>query len=540
MYKLLIVDDNQHEIRGIEKLPCWKQFGFDKILSAENGRDGLELALAEKPLLVITDVQMPLMDGLTMSQKIYEKLPDTKFIFMSCFDDSEYVRGAIDVNAYGYVLKPINISKLCAITEKILKLNAMHLESQKKINLLENQIKENMPILREQLIRDIFYGNMTDFNNTGLEQFNLQNKNFCAVFVVQIDEKSSNEDAEAYLDIMKVKSYFEKTSEVNRVFGVILSKRQLGVLIFADVAADTDSVEDECLEFCDRVKEEINTNLLLDISVCIGGVSRRMEDIPHLFTNAENVLNTSLFTKRNSIVFAEEVESGQNMLDYSARELEAEITELIESGDEEKIQKFVDKYYNSSAVQKKEMIKAFTTSVVGIIQVVFFKMNRNLSEVFGDDFVIWEKLSRFDSILDIRQWIYNIFMSICEHTNERKSSRHENLINDIKKIIGENYSHIDSISDIADMIHVSTVHMNVTFKKYTGETVFDYLTRFKLEKAKELLRKSNSRVYEISEQLGYKSKAYFSSMFKEYTGMSPREYRECEEEADEKSSENVE
>ena len=109
MYKLLIVDDNQHEIRGIEKLPCWKQFGFDKILSAENGRDGLELALAEKPLLVITDVQMPLMDGLTMSQKIYEKLPDTKFIFMSCFDDSEYVRGAIDVNAYGYVLKPFSI-----------------------------------------------------------------------------------------------------------------------------------------------------------------------------------------------------------------------------------------------------------------------------------------------------------------------------------------------------------------------------------------------------------------------------------------------
>ncbi len=534
MYKLLIVDDNCYERQGIAKLECWEQFGFGEIFFAEDGTEGLEIALREKPLLVITDVSMPQMDGLEMSQKIYEQLPDTKFIFMSCFDDSEYVRGAIDVNAHGYILKPINIGKLYGIIERILKINALEQEKQDKISILEHQIKEDLPILRNQLIRDMFYGNLSDFRSDNINKFGLEIKNYYSVAIMQIDafeEISRNEETDKiYFNINKIVNKFLRINPLSRIYGIVLNKKQIGIIIFLDTACDLQEAEEETLTTIGSIKKEIDDTFIFGVSVCIGGISDRAEDIHMLFEKAENVFEASLFAKKNSIVFASEIKSDRNMFDYSVAELEKEIAELLELGDSDNIAEFVDKYYNTEKIQNREVVKRFTAAVVGVVQLVLFKMNENFCDVFGDDYIIWEKLSKFDSILDLRQWVYNILFSISDFIKDKKSSRHMKLINRIKEIINEDISKIDSVNAIAEKLYISTVHANTIFKKYMGETIFDYLTKVKIEKAKAMLKEENSRVYEISAKLGYKSKTYFSTLFKEYTGMTPREYREYEDE----------
>jgi len=88
MHKLLIVDDNFYDRKGLEELPDWEKLNFSEIHLANNGEEGLAKALEIEPLLVLTDISMPHIDGLTMAKKILEKKPKTKFIFISCFDDS--------------------------------------------------------------------------------------------------------------------------------------------------------------------------------------------------------------------------------------------------------------------------------------------------------------------------------------------------------------------------------------------------------------------------------------------------------------------
>ena len=100
------------------------------------------------------------------------------------------------------------------------------------------------------------------------------------------------------------------------------------------------------------------------------------------------------------------------------------------------------------------------------------------------------------------------------------------MVADIKKIINSQYRTIENIDQVTAQIFMSTVHANSVFKKETGQTIFDYLTKVRMEKAKIMLADKNSKVYKVSENVGYKSKTYFTSLFREYTGMTPGEYRD--------------
>ncbi len=532
MYKLLIVDDNVYERNGIAKLKIWNELGFSEVFMAEDGKKGFELALKEKPLLVMTDVQMPVLDGIAMSKKIMEELPETKFIFMSCFDDSQYIRSAFDVNAFSYILKPLNITALRTTVRKVLQIRENEQKKSTIIDRLEKQIKDNVPILREHLIRDLIYGNTDDFSNGRFEKVDLKIKKYCSVAILEIDnfEEISKNDVNdsIYFVVNRICQMVYRFDSESRAFGIVLDKKRIAIIHYHDACDSEGIAVEKSLVFYSQIREDINIKLGIDASVCIGGICKDLKKLSELFERAEYVFNTSLFQKNNCIVFADDVQANKNLFDYSFIEMEEEILKLIENYNEKDVSKFVDKYYGSDFIYDTVSLKAITTSIVSIIQVELMKINENFKDVFGNEYVIWEKLANFESILDIRQWITNIIKSVCLFVKNKKSSRHTKLITKIKEIIDEEYATINSVSDIAGRLYISTVHANQLFKKYTGETIFDYLTNRKIERAKELLRQENSRVYEVAELVGYKSKTYFSALFKECTGMTPREYREHE------------
>lgn len=532
MYKLLIADDNVYERNGLAKLKMWQEFGFHDILLAENGSIGYELALKEKPLLVITDVQMPTMDGITMSKKIMEALPETKIIFMSCFDDSQYIRSAFDVNAFSYILKPLNIPKLRQLVKKILQINETELEKSNMINKLEQQLKDNIPILRKHLMHDLIYGNLDETMKIRLEKVDMGIKSYCSIAVLEVDNfediSENPENDKIYYATNRINELIAEFDTEEKAFSIVLNKKRIAIIHYLDKASLKNEAEEKTLEFLSAMRQEINKKLAIEVSVCIGGVCTDCKTVSQLFERAQYVLNTSLFQKNNRIVFADDVQANKNLFDYSFLEMEEEIVALMEHFSESDLLAFVDKYYSSDYIYDTISLKAITTSIISIIQVEFMKINENFANVFGNEYVIWEKLANFESILDIRQWITNIIRSVCLFVKNKKSSRHIKTIARIKEIIDEEYAAINSVSDIASKLYISTVHANQLFKKYTGETIFDYLTNYKIERAKEFLREENSRVYEVAEKVGYKSKTYFSALFKEYTGMTPREFREHE------------
>lgn len=120
MYKLLLVDDEEEERKGILNKIEWQKCGYEVVGEAENGIEALEIAEKIVPDVVITDIKMPFIDGLTLCQKLREKYPNVKLVILTGFDQFEYAQRAIKLDVVEYILKPISSKELTEVL-KILK-----------------------------------------------------------------------------------------------------------------------------------------------------------------------------------------------------------------------------------------------------------------------------------------------------------------------------------------------------------------------------------------------------------------------------------
>ncbi|MBW7461521.1 response regulator, partial [Paenibacillus sepulcri] len=119
MYKLLIVDDEPTVRSGLQTYFNWSSFGIEVMGEADDGDVALEMIGMEQPDLILTDVRMPNMDGITLSRQISAHYPQCKIIFVSGHDDADYLKSALKVSAVDYIFKPVNLQELSAVMKRV-------------------------------------------------------------------------------------------------------------------------------------------------------------------------------------------------------------------------------------------------------------------------------------------------------------------------------------------------------------------------------------------------------------------------------------
>jgi len=143
-----------------------------------------------------------------------------------------------------------------------------------------------------------------------------------------------------------------------------------------------------------------------------------------------------------------------------------------------------------------------------------------------DERRLWERMIRSETLPNIRSWLTNLLETARRKAGERSSSRTAAIVRDIRKILDTEYAGIQEIAQVTDRLYISVRYANSIFRKETGITIGDYLFQQRMRAAKRLLADPYCRIGEVSEQVGYGSPSYFTSVFREHTGMTPREYRE--------------
>ena len=156
-YRVLLVDDEEEIRSGIGSRIDWRGLGFELVGEAENGEEALELADSLRPDLVMTDIKMPYMDGLTLCSHLVRRLPAAKLVVFSGFDDFEYAKQAIRFKVSEYILKPINASELTAVLQKLKAQLDAEREERSNLEALRRRYQESLPLLREQ-----FYTRLLD------------------------------------------------------------------------------------------------------------------------------------------------------------------------------------------------------------------------------------------------------------------------------------------------------------------------------------------------------------------------------------------
>ncbi|HHY82408.1 MAG TPA: response regulator [Clostridiales bacterium] len=530
LLKLLIVDDKPSEREGIASIIDWESIGISVVATAENGLDGIEKARALKPDIIITDIVMPHADGFKMVESIREFLPDVKVIFISCFDNFNFAKSAINMNAMGYVLKPIIASELMDTISKVTGLHLKEVKKKEEEEALIRRLRENFPVLREQLIRDILFGFIRDenaiWNKIEFLGIGLRNGHY-AVLAVEYDDYENETEEKKQLYSLKIKEYIckfcEKQSDKAGFFVICIEKSRYAILINIH-----GHEEFSISNFSETLKEELTAKFSLSFAMGVSKAYNRITEVHRCYQEACDALKFKLYLGKNQIFNYSEIYRGSNSpAALSTISLQNDLKYLMKTGDTEEIEKFAEGLFaNESFTDNNHYIQYVCISILYCLQINLIELNEKPDSITDDIFAAFDKFYTLESIDDAKDRIKNLIYSISSYLNSKDRRRNKKVIEVLKKYMHENYSKDLTVSDIAEKAYLSPCYANYIFKRETGVTLIEYLTRIRIEKARYLLKNSLLKVYEIAEKVGYKSNSYFITVFKEHCKMTPLEYRD--------------
>ena len=537
MYKILVVDDNPYDRKGIKSILDNGNLQLEVLATCSNGAEVVERLEELKPDIILSDISMPIMNGIEMTKVLKEKEVDVKIIFMSCYYEFEYVKSAIDLDIYGYVLKPVVPKDLIGAVSKVIdELEAENSARKEKKEILE-QLNNSLPSLQDEFLRELLFGSFSQYEEickrSRFLKMDFPENHSIYILSVEINDyerfTSCIDIDDRYLAMYSIKNLLTSfNSSFMNIYPIQVSSKEFAAVIFCNIPTQ-DENHTVLLDTVLLMKDEISRKLNLSITIGISKASKNITDIPILYQQSLNAIKTRFYSNITKIIFFDEIEEMQNMNFeemVNLQDMYKEVKEIAISDNEKDITAFLDKYLSARTIlQGEHYVKSFTYSLVNIFQIVLIEMEISIDDIFDQKQLIWQKLNNFETIIDVKMWLYNIIKMSIEHINKIQKSGYGQIVENIKNVIKNNYMKHLTINDIAKAINFSPGHANNIFKIETDRTIFDYLTEFRMEKAKELLKDPYSRIYMVMEEVGYTNKSYFCLAFKRHTGLTPMEYK---------------
>jgi len=537
MYRMLIVDDNPGDRRELEHFLAWETIGIEIVGIFSHGQQVLDNISRLQPDLIIADIAMPGMNGIELAQKLKKISPKTKMIFLSCHNNFDFARKAINLDIYSYLLKPIIENELKDAIMKVLNISRIESIQCKEKEALLHQISEAIPFLQEQFFRELALGTCFDVNDIQkrLEFLTLDciNGRNAQIAVLKINHYQHHVLPLSVQDKYLVSHLIRKiidnySSEDIRLFNFQVSAKEYVLLAFLPLMAE-DRHYNILLEVISEIHEKISRDLGIETTISISKSSQTLTELNELYQQALNALQTILLDSDNQIILYREIEDVQcNPFEWKIdfKVLYNEVQDAL-YGNERTIDAFITKYFGGKKSLSDYFVKSFLLASLNIMQILFDELYESFRNVFTDELVVWKELTEVNNLKDAQQWLKKMLMDINYYLKSKQNDKSQlQIVIEIKRIIKERYHGQLTISEIAQSVHFSVCYANDIFRRETKQTIFDYLTNFRMEKAKELLRIPAEKIYLIVEKVGYVNKSHFSLLFRRYTGLTPTEYRE--------------
>lgn len=520
IFQLLVVDDEATMRKGIANFMNWETIDCTVTATACDGLEAIEILKKEPIDIIITDIKMPLADGLEVARYVHENRLDIKVILLTGYADFEYAQTAIRYNVSSFILKPANKKALFEAVQ----------EAQKELIVSKKNssiAKEELAFLKDQLLQELTNQHYTEKFRDRLAAFGLSLEDYCVAAFQPLSQAADisalkqiiiEEKRNAYcyrynnmvicvyfLEGFSASKHLSKASPVPKerksLLGEDILENCREIIEIAKVAqeetvlAGISNHHHSPEEFGTAVSEAIyslsfhfysenNISLFRD-APCTAPYDLTAESSVNLF-RFENAMNNWEFEKARSILL-------NIFMNFKSS--------LTHSNDAKNICSQI--YYICSRVlMKKELASP------------------------GSEYL--SQLHRAPDIFVLEQCSLNLMAN----TQNRLLAWSGNQNKLISSAIQYIQVHLDmplSLETIAEQLHISPSHLSRTFKKVRGESLTEYINHCRIEKAKEYLKTTDTLTYEIAELVGYNDPAYFSSIFKKHTGMSPTEYRDKKE-----------
>ncbi|MFC6316079.1 response regulator [Lapidilactobacillus achengensis] len=515
MYKVFIVED-EHLIRETLRQQIMKlgdRLNLSFAGEASDGEMGLAAIMELQPDIILTDIRMPFMDGLTFAKEARKVLPWTRIIFISGFDEFEYAKVALQVHADEYLLKPIKPQELQDTLARVVRILDQQHETAPKPDSdssLLIDLKKNL------FLNELFKGELAMPNAIatarGFDRSIVGKKS-----VVLLATNSLPHDGQDTEQLNDYLSYlFAKDKSI--IFSCSSSK-YIKFLIFD---AQKETVLEKSYQIANTLIHVLDRSDQDDLAVGIGPVVDRLSDISFSFEQAQELLASYGQVRVEKIIsYEDNMREGELSPTHPFKmDLANEIADLTEDNKEKLIAKLMQPQANYDRTRMRRFF--VLTELSGMIK----KKQDQIGTKFKDSASLDDLLTSSSNNHAFEQLIREMVDYLLDNKVQSAIPKYQSVVNQAIRFINENYTDPDiSLTVVAEAVSLSPAHFSTIFSQSMTRTFIEYLTDKRIKLAKVLLTGTNKKLAEIAMDIGYNDPNYFSYLFKKREGVAPTEYR---------------
>ena len=531
MLKVFLAEDEFIIREGIKNNIDWQAHGYEFCGEASDGELAFPLIQKTRPDILITDIKMPFVDGLALSRLVKKELPETEIIILSGYEEFDYAKEAIQIGVARYLLKPINgetlLQEIDSVAEIILgKQKEKEIREKYQKEMEENSLRDQMDLFQHLVTGDCSMEELLSVADK------LDLKIMAPWYsIVLLKIQSMKHDYEEYSgSIVVVDERIAKLAEPEHV---LVFDRALEGRAFLFKADSEEELLAYQKEYLGDVKEVLSGYANLRYFGGIGTPVNRLREIPASFEDASHAFAHRYLVAESCILdsslLMQEGAAEQEDFRISAVNPEqidrAKMQEFLRTGDLDEVIYFVDEFFGKldGGAMKSRIFRQYITMDAYFSIADFLKgLGLQKDEIEApdqDSSILQDEKSAMD-------YIVRIMNKALVLREKRASSRYEDVVSEVIHYIEDNYAQEElSLNLLASHVNFSPNHLSMIFSQQTGQTLIRYLTDYRMNRAKELLRCSSKKSSVISMEVGYKDPHYFSYLFKKTQGMTPTQYR---------------
>lgn len=533
--RLLIAEDELWLRKRLVSTIDWSSYGISEVYEAEDGGEALEIALKEKPDIVITDIRMPELSGIDLMKKLNENSIFSKMIVVSGYDDFEYAQGALRMGAINYLLKPVDEEELLDSVKRCVE------ELKKNKETVFDKQSAASEMLMEHIYEDLIFETSEKRTEELLQKLSRKEIGFpfqsAAVVNMQVREHTFFVNDKVKSDMWSVYQWLRRNLQEDCYECQYLYMRgsQIVLLLFGDdpEAKFMERVENWVQLILEALQKKLNISLFMaagDVTDDFSGIHRSYEMAQKKIKEkraeekrilalrnqeTEQELNTrfdDVYGEYDFKLLIKEIRNGDS--EKAQTELQAILqssSRRLQSADMMKLQLFYMNFINRIAGACLPECEAYADELAMQCMTVM----RELIYIGSDTIVteMWDCLKKFvEKLVEVYQ--------------ENNGKRKHWMIDQVLQYVEENYNTALSTRDIAGRFFMNTSYFSKLFHEQMGCTFSNYLINVRVEKAKMMLTQTNMKLYDIAEAVGYTNVQYFSTIFKEKEGLTPSAFRQ--------------
>lgn len=537
MLQLLLVDDEMSVVDTLAVTIPWESIGIGTVHRAYTGSEAINLLNMHEIDIVITDVQMPGIDGLELASHIYTHWKHVKCLLLTAYADFEYAQRAIKHNIQGYMVKPVEDQSLIEQMAAIVAIVQEERKNQYSFERAMQTIRQHLPRLQSDLMNDLLQGKRMPSDKLEeqlqLLEIPLALGQKIVMMLVRYRERLS--DYNSYeVSLMEYAISNMATETFSESFDTWYCRDVHEYLVFALIPKENGEQDDhewvsyELKRLANQFQMDVQRYLNMHVSVLSGYTGTFPHDVQQMYNNLLLLFGKRFGNDKELPVYIADQDELVNISILASLYEPPLLIHLMEAGHwdavEDKLRAIMHELETQWSESSEQLTEAFF-SIFTAFSYIAHKSGVSLANVIGSEYGRGKELQPTRTVHHLKEWTTSVLDTFRQNAMKEIRSARTSAVKDAQKFVMMNLSSDPSVQMISDMLGMHPAYLSRLYKLETGENISEFINRKKMERAAQLLKGSTLKIYEISIEVGYQNPNYFIKVFKKHFGTTPQEYR---------------